>query len=281
MTKPKILLAMPGPNIRFPTAQSCFTCCGKGYHMDVVGADNASWDNFNALWITALNGTKTHGYTHFAMIHADICPDLNQDWVSILIEEMESKGASFISGVSAIKDGRGVTSSGIGDPECSWFPYRRFTMHEIMRFPETFDQDDIGYSGYALNHNSGLIMADIRNPAFHTVLPDGEMAVWFEFKKKVYMDDDGVIKLKGESEDWNFSRRIWQQGIQSCITRKTRALHYGTQGYPNYEAFGEHVHDEATRDRWEKTDPIESMFFESHLGHDGLSAVGPGESQVI
>lgn len=248
-----ILLAMPGPNIRFHTAQSAFCCCGRDHQLDVVGADNASWDNMNALWVTALNGVKDRGLTHFAMIHADICPSLDQDWINILIEEMESKDASYISAVVPIKDGRGVTSCGIGDPDGPWAPIRRFTMNELHAMPETFTAAEVGYGDFFLNHNSGLIMADLRDKRFFNTEPDGELSVWFNFRKRCYMDEQGVAKIQGESEDWNISRRIWQQGIPSCITRKVHLKHYGSTGFPNSYSWGMYEHDEDCP-KWKEND---------------------------
>ena len=210
--KHHIFLGMPGPNIRFETAQSCFFCSGKGHKVAVVGADNASWDNMNLLWARALNTAKQDGLTHFAMIHADIAPDLSQDWLNILIGELEKHGADFISAVVPIKDGRGLTSCGIGDPADPWAPWKRFTMRELYSFPETFTAADIGYGDKFLNHNSGMIVADIRKPVFRNVKPDGELAIWFEFRKRINVDPTGKVKLVGESEDWNFSRRLWEQG---------------------------------------------------------------------
>ena len=259
MDKYHILLAMPGPHVRFITAQSSFFCSGKGHQVEVVGADQASWDNMNALWVTALNAAKHDGVTHFAMIHADVVPELDQDWVAVMLEEMETAGASFISVAIPIKDGRGLTSCGIGDPEDAWNPHRRFTMRELYTFPETFTEKEVGYEGWPLIHNSGLIMANLRDPVFRKTKPDGELSIWFEFRKRCYMTDDGTAKLKGESEDWNFSRRLWENNVKSCITRKVRIRHYGSMGFPNTYAWGEFDHDEGTRSKWEEFDPIAGL----------------------
>ncbi len=259
MDRYHILLAMPGPNIRFATAQSAFFCSGKNHQVDVVGADQASWDNMNALWVTALNASKHDGVTHFVMIHSDIAPELGQDWVEIMLEEMESHEASVISVVIPIKDGRGLTSCGIGDPADTWIPFRRFTMTELYSLPETFTVDDTGYGGWQLNHNSGLIMVDLRDPVFRETKPDGELKIWFEFRKRCYMSDDGMAKLQGESEDWNFSRRLWENKVTSCVTRKVKLKHFGVMGFPNTFPWGEEEHDEGCRPRWEKFDPFADL----------------------
>jgi hypothetical protein len=245
-----ILLGMPGPHIRFNTAQSCFFSVGKQHKVLVVGADNASWDNMNLLWSRALNAAMRDGITHFAMIHADIEPDLKQDWVQILLEEMEAKGCSFISGTVPIKDGRGVMSCGIGDPRNPWVPHRRFTVRETLQMPETFTAGEIGYTGWPLNHNSGLILADLRNPKFFEADDNGDLRIWFEFRKRMHFDADGNVKLSGESEDWNISRRLWQCGVKTCMTRKVRLRHFGSTGYPNFRAWGDYEHDPATRSKW-------------------------------
>lgn len=249
MERYKILLGMPGPHIRFNTAQSCFFSCGKQHKLLIVGADNASWDNMNLLWSRALNAVKKDGITHFAMVHADIEPVLPQDWIQILLEEMERKRCSYISGAVPIKDGRGVLSCGIADPRNPWQPHRRFTVWELMQMPETFTAGEIGYTGWPLNHNSGLILADLRNPKFFEADDNGDLRIWFEFRKRMYVEDDEV-KLVGESEDWNISRRLWRCGVRTCITRKVHLRHFGATGYPNWYAWGDYEHDAATKSKW-------------------------------
>jgi hypothetical protein len=258
MDRHHILLAMPGPHIRFTLAQSAFCCIAKGHQMEIVGADAASWDNMNVLWCTALNAAKNHGVTHFAMIHADIVPVLDQDWVNIMLADMAERDLDFISAVVPIKDTRGMTSSGIGDPADPWVPYRRFTMHEIYSFPPTFNQDEIGYPSkdWYLNHNSGMIIADLRKPVFRKSLPDGEMAIWFEFRKRMYFDENGEAKLVGESEDWNISRRLWLAGAKTAITRKPALKHYGMVGHPNTHPWGDQLHDKGCEYKWKHFDPI-------------------------
>lgn len=252
MDKFHILLGMPGPNIRFTTAQSCFFCAGKGHQVDVVGADNASWDNMNLLWCQALNAARHEGVTHYAQIHSDITPDLNQDWLNVMLEEMEEFDADFISAVVPIKDGRGLTSSGIADKTNPWNPHRRFTMHELYAMPETFTAEDIGYAGWPLNHNSGLIVADLRRPVFFRTKPDGELAIWFEFRKRVWLDTEkNMVRLDGESEDWNMSRRLWEQGAKTCITRKVLLKHWGQTGYPSGYPWGQLTEDDACKRYWE------------------------------
>jgi hypothetical protein len=41
---------------------------------------------FNQLWCEALNLRDEEGYTHFAMLHNDVVPELY--WVDILMDEM-------------------------------------------------------------------------------------------------------------------------------------------------------------------------------------------------
>jgi hypothetical protein len=123
-------------------------------------------------------------------------------------------------------------------------------MREIHSFPETFTAADIGYGDMFLNHNSGMIVADLRKPVFRNVKPNGELAIWFEFRKRIEVDEaTGKVKLIGESEDWNFSRRLWEQHAKSVITRKIVLKHYGATGYPTGFAWGD-PHDEATKVKW-------------------------------
>src|SRR5262245_1253458 len=57
--------------------------------------------NCNALWAEALNQRREQGFEWFAMLHADVDPELW--WLDRLIEEAEQHGADLLSTVIPIK----------------------------------------------------------------------------------------------------------------------------------------------------------------------------------
>ena len=197
---------------------------------------------FNVLWCRALNAFEQGKITHLAFLHADIAP--SEMWVDKLVDEMDGLGADFVSVVVPIKDRRGLTSTGIGDPSNAWMPFRRFTMREIMAMPETFDAASAGYPDKYLLHNSGCWVADLRRPVFR-----GDDVPFFTINDKI-VREGGVWRTVVEPEDWCFSRMLWERCAKTFATRKVCVVHYGLAGFGNACGWGEWEHDVATRKTW-------------------------------
>lgn len=125
-----------------PNAGSVMPCCALGMlqatfrhklHVN-VSQFGALVHNFNMCWCEALNRREELGLTHFAMLHSDI--KVSPSWIDALIEEMDRVDAEVMSAVVAIKDSRGLTTTGIRYADT--IGCRRFTMREIVQLPETF-----------------------------------------------------------------------------------------------------------------------------------------------
>jgi hypothetical protein len=160
--------------------------------------------------------------------------------------------ADLVSAPVPIKDGRGVTSSGIGDPLDPWSPFRRFTVRELASMPETFDAAAAGYPGYPLLHNTGCFAVDLRRPVFRRTRPDGSLDLMFDFPRRVVRIADRWV-LQAESEDWFFSRKLHEAGGRSFITRKVRLAHVGQTGYSNHEPWGAYENgDEDSAAKWRR-----------------------------
>ena len=243
----RVLIAAPGPNFPFRTAVALFSSATDGRNETYVAHNSSSaWDGFNALWLDALNSGDR--YTHFAMLHADIVPE--GFWVDTLIGELDRTGVDLVSTVVPIKDARGLTTTGIGDPDDPWSPLRRFTVRECLAFPETFDAADAGYPGMPLLHNHGCFVADLRRPVFQTTNPDGSLKVSFAFpRRSVKVSGNWVVQA--ESEDWFFSRMLHEAGGRSVATRKIRLRHLGAMEFTNFDPWGMYEHgDEDTAAKW-------------------------------
>jgi hypothetical protein len=212
------------------------------------------FDDFNAMWVTALNASEEGKITHVAMLHLDIAPLCGREdgiWLDTLIAELDRLDLDFVSAISPMKDGKGLVSSGIGDPNDPWTPYRRIAIRELSSLPETFDAATLGYAGWPLLHNSGCWAADLRKPIFHQTDAKGECPMHFGFPEKVFRNPvTGKWEQARESEDWFFSRCLFQVGAKTAVTRKVKLIHWGRAGYGNFGTWGQLEHDTPLAYKW-------------------------------
>ncbi len=259
----KVMLAMPGPTLAFATCKGLIEASSAGHD---VGLDNSggSWDNFNTLWAMALNRAAAGEITHFAMLHADIAPQAG--WLDVLLEECDKFDADLVSAIVPLKDHSGITSSGLGRlGEPFGGAYRRVAVRELPGLPATFDELDLAraygsakYARLPLLHNNGCWVCDLRKPVFRAeepVLVEGRysvaLAAMFAFPRRI-VRFNGQWCVQGESEDWYFSRRLWELGAQTYLTQRVKLSHLdaGT-AYPNHGDWGAQEHDQQTRCWWD------------------------------
>lgn len=211
--------------------------------------------NFNHLLCQALNNRARLGITRFLLWHADICPTI-EDPLSVMSDEMDRLGLQALSAVVAIKDKRGLTSTGLdmsGLPECADRPWatRRLTMAEVVKLPETFNASEAaaGIDFWDPDHrpvlliNTGLMMLDLRTD-WLTEMIEHE-AAWFTIRDRIVRDAEGHFRAHCEPEDWNFSRKMARRGVRYAATRKIPINHPGRLDYGNVSAWGEHQRDPA------------------------------------
>jgi len=199
--------------------------------------------NFNRLWCQALNERFEHGFTHFAMHHADQGAD--PGWLDVLLEEMDHRHADVISVIVPLKDGRGLTSTAIYDHESARI--QRLTMREAMTLAPTFTKTAIGESAAggsafgwpeagsrkpALLVNTGLWLCRLDRPWVET-FPG------FQVCDGVRKRADGRWQANVFSEDWNASAWWDRHGVKVAATRKVRVRHIGKAAYGNQEAWGD------------------------------------------
>jgi len=252
----QIYLAVPGVNFVWGTVTGVINCTLKHtVHPRNTGAAGYACNvDFNTCWTEALNWYKQGRITHFAMLHGDITPATEQHWLDELVDIMEEKQAALVSAIVPIKDHRGVTSTGICDPQDPWGAFRRFTMREVIEeLPETFDHRLAGYPDRPLLHNTGMWVCDLRKPVFHVRNEDGSYKFIFNFPERIREDKDGTLIRQQESEDWFFSRMLWECGERNTwATRRVKLNHHGGMVWPNNETFGHY--DQGDRDtiqRWQ------------------------------
>lgn len=181
---------------------------------------------FNRGFVDFMNTRAEHGWTDWAMHHADI--EAPMDWADVLIEEREKKRADLISAVVAIKDDRLLTTTGFRRPDMS---IRRLTVKECKRLPETFDIFDV----------RALIGADAKDA--HLVVNTGlwvmryspalEEFPGFDGTHLTRKHPDGIWRAHVLSEDWAFSGWCYQQSLRVVATRKLRLGHHGRKCWWN------------------------------------------------
>ena len=110
---PRVWLAIPHTGSVVPgVLQACLQATSRGTPLYVkdLGFSIAT-HTFNMLWCQAYNARRELGLTHFAMCHSDVHPD--EGWLDTLLDEMDRTGADVLSAVIAIKDCKGLTSTGL------------------------------------------------------------------------------------------------------------------------------------------------------------------------
>jgi len=246
----RIALAMPGQNLMYASAIGLLTAT-RGLHDITPKNSGNGFDDMNTIWVEALNLAYRGEITHFAMLHSDIHP--SQGWIDILASEMAKTGADLISTVVALKDHRGLSSTGVGCSSDTWNAFRRFTIREVHSIlPETFGIADTPHPDKYLLHNTGCWLADLRNPAWRACDANGMLTATLSFPIAAQMMPDGTIEHRRESEDWYFSRMLSVLPLKTVATRKVSATHYGTTPYVNDRPWGDYLFgDEATRKNWE------------------------------
>lgn len=253
----RVLLGVPSDGrLHDSSAQASFLA-SFDHDVDRLASSN-SGPNFNTCWCAGLNASRQKRCTHFGMIHADLAiedTEPGRRWLDMLIEEMEKAGADFISVPMAIKDARGLTSSGIGNPSNRWNPWRRFTKAELESLPVTFNARDIGYGDKFLLHNHALCVWDMRKPIWQQPNTMGHTRAVFNFSEKIELVGEEWVRWQ-ESEDWAFSRDLWAMGAQTVITRRVHVIHHGGMGFPNHGTGGLWEHDDATQSQWQNDKPL-------------------------
>lgn len=195
---------------------------------------------FNRTWVTALNTRKDQGWTHYMMRHADI--ETDPYWLDQLVDELDRSGADILSAVVPIKDGRGLTSTGVHNTAGD---LRRITMKELHGLPETFGIEDIPWAppGSNLAVNTGLWVCRFDQDWVER-LGDG---TGFHILDAIHQDEGQVWRAKAMPEDWAFSRWAHLQGLRVMATRKVRVVHHGRAGFANDHVWGTYEHDEGDK----------------------------------
>jgi hypothetical protein len=247
----KILIASPHGGM-LPEYAISIRDHASRQHQVVTMPMPGSGEQHTPAWVNALNRCPAEGFDYYSQHHADVAIHYEEGdelWADVLVEELREHDADFVSVPCVIKDDRGVCSCGIGDPLDDSNPWRRFTLRELEQMPQTFSYEDIGDHGRFLLHNPALCMWNMKQPAWFQRDGQGRNPFHFTTRQQILWDGEGWI-LQRESEDWHFSRQMWQRGIRSIITRRVKLIHYGQIGFASWGQRGRYHHDEDLRCKW-------------------------------
>jgi hypothetical protein len=200
--------------------------------------------NCSTHWCIALNMRKDHDLKWFAMLHADVCPDLW--WIDTLIAEAEKHGADMMSAGVPLKDDSGLMSMGVYKPGGVFGDCHRLSLSQFLHpaFPDTFGI-------YECVEALGHLPNEMRVPGLpreSLLVNTGCMVVRIDkpWATKVWFSDlTAIEEVNGQwtavsmSEDWYFSRRVGQEGGKVMATRLVKVLHRGTTDFPSDKIWGQ------------------------------------------
>jgi hypothetical protein len=198
--------------------------------------------NFNELYCGALNERKEMGLTHFCMHHADI--EAPPFFIDSLVDEAEAVGADILSCVVAIKDERGLTSTGYMSPSGTIV---RLTLTEIHeKLPPTFSAADLGAVGAPkgswLAVNTGLWVCRFDQPWNEPPTFPG-----FQTFDQIHLHDDGLYRKHNMPEDWAYSQWAAKQRLRVFATSRLNVAHHGAWRWASDRPTGTNaadVHDD-------------------------------------
>ena len=173
--------------------------------------------NHNQLLCDALNARSTDGVTHMAMLHADVVPCWN--WIDILMAEMADHDLDAISAVVPLKNGKGLTSTGVGSPR-NQYAVRRISMKELYELPVTFTARDVPFreADSGLMVNTGCFLMKLDEPWVSGLH-------FRQYDELVLETSTGLYKPRAISEDWDFCRQMLYRGARIGATRAVPLYH--------------------------------------------------------
>lgn len=166
----------------------------------------------NLLYAEALNCRKTHGVTHFFMVHADVAPT-PKDWPLRMLSAMAQHKLSALAAVIAIKNNERQTSTARDLPGSG--PHdepQRYAIGEI---------DGVLTSREApgLLINTGLLCIDLSDP--------NAEKLYFRFRDAIVRDKEGNYRPWTAPEDWELSRQMRKLGMAYGAIGSFEVKHYG------------------------------------------------------
>jgi hypothetical protein len=196
-----------------------------------------AWDKG---WAYAAGETDVGPVTDFIMVHSDVCPEPGR-WVQVVLEERRRVNADVLSCVIALKDDRGLASTGMMKWGRDDTPHqiKKFSVAECLRFGRSFDAAAAGFPGECLLLNTGLWCCDLTQPWARKLC--------FRSYDTILFDADGEATAASTGEDWLFSMDCYRLGLRTFATNALVVKHQGIFQYPNSVPWGSHA---TVGDQW-------------------------------
>ena len=240
--KPKVVLCVGDYNASWRKEISLQIWKQKPQHCEVMFLTQSSsllGYCFNQLWARALiEHDQDHNVKYFCMLHADVVPQVD-NWLDLLIEEMEMNNAQVLSAVVPIKDHTGSTSTAVSTDGNIW-DTRKLTLAECEQLPDTFDIDDVRETFPELSHvdspllvNTGLMLVDLSNGWASETDDQGHLKAYFTIKDRIRRNGT-QYEVAVVPEDWRFSQMAHEAGCKVCATTRVPLVHIGMHGYANF-----------------------------------------------
>ena len=142
---------------------------------------------FNSGWVDCLNSTSNpqpdNGgpFDYWCLLHGDVEP--SEHFLHVMIQEMEEHKLNALHAVVAIKDNRGITSTGIGPISRKWSPTRKITTTELQQLPQTFTISDclqfLDWGTYPVDKNKWVRWKQIEDDYNKTATPAANTYIRF------------------------------------------------------------------------------------------------------
>jgi hypothetical protein len=236
----------PGPKkvkiaLLYPSYDGWFMHAGiipsaKYTHTIIKNGTSIITSTFNKMLCEVMNSEEEFDY--LAMLHADMVPGMG--WLDQLIEELEVNRLDMLSAVVPIKDGRGVTSTGLQVIGTQW-AVRRLTLHEIYdewELPTTFKAEDIP----GRQPDQGLLL----NSGCWVMRWDRAWKRGLHFRQQdriTWSTSEQKYGPESASEDWDWSRQLLMRGCRLGATTRVQLVHQ-FPAFHNREAWGTWKTDE-------------------------------------
>lgn len=221
-------------------AKVAFGCPSRRRTMVLSQNGSLLTGNCNRLYAICLN-ERDKGFKWFAMLHADIAPEVF--FLDKLIEEAEVHGADLLSVVVPIKNALRLTSTAIGSGNI-YGQYGRLTMRQVQHetFPKTFDINACCDALARLPPPLGVPEAPrkylLANTGCMIVRVDRPWAedVKFDNRNTIIKTESGRFEARDLSEDWWFAMDVANHGGRVMCTTAVKVDHYGVFPFPNHVA---------------------------------------------
>lgn len=179
---------------------------------------------FNILWANMLNYRQHPEYppTHYLLWHADVQP-MTEDWLGVMLHEMEAVKADVLSAVIPIKNDLGATSTSV-ETDNPWRP-RRYSQAEVHKMTVN------PWTEPGLLINTGLMLVDFRKPWV-------EQIAFTMHDRVIYDEDEKTWKAQFQPEDWDFSRQCHKLGVSVYATKSILTNHIGFSAFRSDHIWG-------------------------------------------